>query len=300
MMTAPISCAIRSARDDLPDAVGPHITMNLRATIIADPNKKNLSSEILSSFANSFEDLTKIEVIQPNIAANIFYNGNHGTNPHGFDVIYQPSTINYQLLICDMESTIIDNEFLDEIAEHLGIGEKVADITKRAMNGELGFEESMHERIALVKGISNDELSEIVKAKLKYNKGAKELVQGCKAQGLHTMLVSGGFTFFTEIVAKELGFDEHFANELIFENDKLIGVKEPILGKESKLEILQNKIAELGIDISQTITMGDGANDLPMLKAAGLGVAYHAKPLVKKQISNQLNVADLDAVLYLL
>ena len=300
MMTAPIFCAMRSATADLPDAVGPHITMNLRATIIADPVKKNLSQEIIESFADSCEDLTKIEVTQAGWLANIYFNGNHGTAPVDCDLIVRPATLDFKLLICDMESTIIDNEFLDEIADHLGIGEQVANITKRAMNGELGFEESMHERIELVKDVSRETLLQLTKDRLAYNEGAKELIQGCNAKGIHTMLVSGGFTLFTEIVANELGFKEHFANELIFENEKLVGVQEPILGKESKLEILQKRSAEMRIDISQAITMGDGANDLPMLKAAGLGIAYRAKPLVKEEISNQFNIANLDGVLNLL
>lgn len=274
--------------------------MNFLATIIADPIKQNLSNEVIQSFADSCEDVSKIEVLQDGYAANIYFNGKQGTTPQGFDLIVRPQGADAKLLICDMESTIIKNEFLDEIADFMGIGEQVADITKRAMNGELGFEESMHERIALVKNVSRETLQQLAKDRLIYNEGARELVAGCKAAGIHTMLVSGGFTLFTEIVKNELGFDEHFANELIFEDDKLVGVEEPILGKESKLEILQSKSAELGITEAQTITMGDGANDLPMLNAAGIGVAYRAKPLVKEQISNQFNFANLDGVLSLL
>lgn len=281
------------------------MTMNLEldfglcATIIADPLKKNLTAQVIENFSNSCEDLQKIEVIQENIAANVYFKGRCGNKPQGFDVIIRNAANHPKLLLCDMESTIIKNEFLDEIANHLGIGEQVANITARAMNGELGFEESMHERINLVKGLKKSDILKLADERMVYNEGAKELIAGCKARGIKTILVSGGFTIFTEIVKNHLGFDEHYANELIFDGENLSGVKEPILGKEAKLEILKEQCKELGIEASQTITIGDGANDLPMLHAAGAGIAYRAKPIVKKEIENQFNYANLDGLLYL-
>lgn len=281
------------------------MTMNLDllATIIADPIKKNLTTEVIDSFANSCEDLERIEVIQENIAANVYFKGRledkTRKNLDGFDVIIRPASNYPKLLLCDMESTIIKNEFLDEIADHLGIGEQVADITARAMNGQLGFEESMHERINLVKGLTKSDILKLADERMIYNDGAKELIAGCREKGIKTILVSGGFTAFTEIVKDHLGFDEHYANELLFDGEKLSGVQEPILGKETKLEILNAKCQELGIKTSQTITIGDGANDLPMLHAAGTGIAYRAKPIVKKEIDNQFNFANLDGLLYL-
>jgi phosphoserine phosphatase len=214
------------------------------------------------------------------------------------DIFFVPQNNKpFKLLICDMESTIVDNEFLDEIADYLGIGEKVADITARAMNGELNFEEALKERINLINGLSLIEAKTILRTRLKYNPGAKEMVRKCKEQGIYTALVSGGFTMFTEAVKEELGFDEHRANTLVFDNEKLTGVTEPILGKEAKLEYLQNQCTKMGIDAAQVIAMGDGANDLPMLHAAGLGVAYVAKPKVKAEIFSRIDSGNLASLL---
>ena len=214
------------------------------------------------------------------------------------DIFFVPSGNKpFKLLVCDMESTIVDNEFLDEIADYLGIGEKVAGITARAMNGELNFEAALKERINLIAGLSLDEAKNILKTRLKYNPGAKEMVATCKAAGIYCALVSGGFTLFTQAVKEELGFDEHRANTLIFEQNKLIGVTEPILGKEAKLEYLEAQCQKLGISTSQAITMGDGANDLPMLHAAGLGIAYVAKPKVKAEIANRIDSGNLASLL---
>ncbi len=214
------------------------------------------------------------------------------------DIFFVPQNKKpFKLLVCDMESTIVDNEFLDEIADYLGIGNKVADITARAMNGELNFEAALKERIKLTAGLSYKEAQEILKTRLKYNEGAKEMVAKCKEAGLYCALVSGGFTMFTQAVKEELGFDEHRANTLVFENEKLTGVTEPILGKEAKLEYLQNQCTKMGIETSQAITMGDGANDLPMLHAAGLGIAYVAKPKVKAEIANRIDSGNLASLL---
>ena len=214
------------------------------------------------------------------------------------DIFFVPQNKKpFKLLVCDMESTIVDNEFLDEIADYLGIGSKVADITARAMNGELNFEAALKERIKLTEGLTLLEAKNILKTRLKYNPGAREMVAKCKEAGLYCALVSGGFTMFTEAVKEELGFDEHRANTLVFTNEKLTGVTEPILGKEAKLEYLEAQCAKMGIDLSQSITMGDGANDLPMLHAAGLGIAYVAKPKVKTEIANRIDSGNLASLL---
>ena len=152
-------------------------------------------------------------IITDGIAAEVEFGGKCPAKIDGFDVIVQERK-NIKLLVCDMESTIIDNEFLDDIAEHLGIGTQVAAITARAMNNEIGFEESLQQRMALVLGLRYDDAMNLMQEKLKYNGGARHLIDFCKANGIYTMLVSGGFTIFTEVVKDALGFDEHHANEL--------------------------------------------------------------------------------------
>lgn len=219
----------------------------------------------------------------------------------GLDIFFRPyPQHSFKLLVCDMESTIVNNEFLDEIADYMGVGQRVAEITARAMNGELNFEEALKERISLIQGLSQAEAETILQTRLKYNTGARDLILGCKAQGIYCALISGGFTMFTKAVKEEIGFDEHRANELLFSNGKLFGVGNPILGKEAKLEYLQKQVQKMGIDISQTITMGDGANDLPMLHAAGMGVAYVGKPKVKAEIYSQINSGNLSNLLFAL
>jgi len=217
------------------------------------------------------------------------------------DIFEVEQGTDYKLFISDMESTIIDNEFFDEIALQMGLGDKVADITARAMRGELDFTQSMHSRIELIKGVSKQQLLDIYHAKVKFNSGAHELLKNLKQRGVYTVLVSGGFTLFSQLVADELGFDKHYANILQFDSaDKLIGVQEPVLDRQSKLKIMRQTCAELGIGLNQAIACGDGANDLDMLSNCGLPIAYKAKPNVKKVISNQLNYTDLSCINLLL
>ena len=304
-MTASIFCAKYSASSDLPEAVGPVITINFAAmsfiaNIIAAPGKA-LKNETIQQIAQLL-DSVQIEICGDARTAKIVCARKIAISAeYGVDILYtSKENAPFKLLVCDMESTIISNEFLDEIADYLGIGKQVEEITARAMNGELNFQESLFARIELVKGLTLADAQKLITERLKYNPGAKELVQGCKGQGVHTMLVSGGFTIFTQVVADALGFHEHFANNLIFENGKLVGVAPPILGKEAKLAITTNKCAELGISLEQAITMGDGANDLPMLHAAGLGVGYFAKPKVKAEIFSQINHGSLATILEVL
>lgn len=206
-----------------------------------------------------------------------------------------------KLLISDMDSTMIHQECIDELADFVGKKAEVAAITERAMNGELVFEAALKERVVLLKGLPVSILQECFETKIRPMEGAKELVSAFKKQGGKAVLVSGGFSFFTERVAKLLGFDEHYANTLETAGGKLTGtVALPILGKEAKLAELKRQCGLLGIKPQNVLAIGDGANDLPMLKAAGLGVAFRAKPMVQAQANAKLNHAPLDALIHLL
>lgn len=201
------------------------------------------------------------------------------------------------LLVADMDSTMVTAETLDELAEFAGIKDKIADITARAMNGEIGFEDALKERIGLLAGLSMDAL-EKTWADIVFVGGAKTLVQTMKANGAYAILVSGGFKFFTAKVREVCGFDEDRANEFIFTDGKLTGVVEPILGREAKLASLIEKAAERQLPLSAAVAVGDGANDLDMIKAAGLGVAFHAKPVVSSQARVRVDHGDLTALLF--
>ena len=204
-----------------------------------------------------------------------------------------------QLLISDMDSTIIEQECIDELADAVGIKPQVATITARAMNGELNFEAALKERVALLKGLPEEQLQQVYDSRISYMQGAAELVATMKAHGATCWLVSGGFTFFTKRVAAKLGFDEDRSNTLIIKNGALAGeVAEPILGKEAKVEALMEACNQLGISTREALAIGDGANDLPMLMAAGMGVACHAKPNVQAAAQHAINHTDLRALLF--
>ncbi len=203
------------------------------------------------------------------------------------------------LLVADMESTIIENEMLDELADIAGIGEQIAAITKAAMNGELDFFAAIRERVALLRGLSEGALAQSAD-RIRIMPGARALVATMKADGAYCALVSGGFTWFTRRIRMELGFDEDRANILVIEEGQLAGtVAEPILGREAKLASLEELAAARGLDVAATIAVGDGANDLAMLGRAGYGVAYHAKPVVAAAAGIRVDHSDLTALLYL-
>ena len=219
----------------------------------------------------------------------------------GFDLAIQPARgRDKRLLIADMDSTMIGQECIDELAAEAGIGPRVADITTRAMNGELNFEEALRERVALLKGLPDAVIGRVLAGRITEAPGAATLVATMRARGAHTLLVSGGFTAFSGPVARRLGFDEHRANRLLAEDGRLSGqVAEPILGREAKVAALHEVSARLGLTPADAIAVGDGANDLGMLRLAGTGVALHAKPAVAAEADIRLDHADLTGLLYL-
>jgi phosphoserine phosphatase len=205
-----------------------------------------------------------------------------------------------RLLIADMDSTMIEQECIDELADAVGIKAEVAAITARAMNGELDFAQALRTRVELLKGLPRARMEEVRRERISFAPGGRALVQTMKAYGAYTSLVSGGFTFFADFIGKRIGFDEAMANILDFDGDVLAGtVSDPILGREAKLSRLQTLAAFHDIPLAATLAVGDGANDLDMIKAAGLGVALHAKPVVAAQAQVRIDHGDLTALLYL-
>ena len=204
-----------------------------------------------------------------------------------------------KLLVADMESTVIENEMLDELAAFLGLRDRIAAITARAMNGEIDFGGALKERVGLLKGLAVSKLDEAAR-RIRYTPGGATLVATMKKHGAHCALVSGGFTYFTAMVRRALGFDSDSANVLKHQDGRLSGtVEAPILGKEAKLATLQRLAAACRISTADAVSVGDGANDLPMLKAAGLGVAFRAKPAVAAEVGARIDHGDLSALLYL-
>jgi phosphoserine phosphatase len=204
-----------------------------------------------------------------------------------------------RMLCADMDSTIIGQECLDEVAKAAGIGPKVAAITERAMRGEVAFEGALKERIGLLGGFAEARLQDVLEKQITLTPGARTLAMTMRASGARTVLVSGGFDFFTTEVAKRAGFDVDYANSFIMRDGAIAGVAEPILGKDAKLKNMQDDATFNGIGMSEIMAVGDGANDLAMLKAAGIGVAFHAKPVVAAEADVQINHNDLTALLFL-
>lgn len=205
-----------------------------------------------------------------------------------------------RLLIADMDSTMIGQECIDELAAEVGLKEQVAGITARAMNGEIAFEPALIERVALLKGLPAAVVDEVIARRITLTPGGQQLIATMKAKGGYTALVSGGFTVFTGPIASRLGFDEHRANQLIEADGHLTGdVARPILGKQAKVDALEDIASWLGITPDEAMAVGDGANDLGMIQRAGSGVALHAKPTVAAQAKLRIDHGDLTALLYL-
>lgn len=203
-----------------------------------------------------------------------------------------------KLLLADMDSTIVTGETLDDLAEHAGIKDQVAEITRRAMNGKLDFQAAITERVGLLKGLETGALNDTLK-KIQISPGAQTLISTMRENGTYCVLVSGGFTFFTAAVSMQLQFHSHQGNELEIEDGKLTGnVKMPILDKTAKVAFLKEYMNRSNLKAEECITIGDGANDIPMLKMAGLGIGYKPKPAVAEEIDNLIIHGDLTAALY--
>jgi phosphoserine phosphatase len=216
------------------------------------------------------------------------------------DVVVQPRIDRRKkLFLADMDSTMIGQECIDELADFAGLKAHVAGITERAMRGEIAFEPALHERVALLKGLAVSVVDEVLKQRITLTPGGRELVATMRAHGAYTCLISGGFTLFTNPVAAMIGFQENRANELKVLDGKLTGeVAEPILGRTAKLATLIELRESFDLDNLDTLVVGDGANDLGMIEAAGLGVAYHAKPAVAAAAAARIDHGDLTALLY--
>ncbi len=215
-------------------------------------------------------------------------------------VVQEAETRRKKLLIADMDSTMIGQECIDELADEVGLKDKVSAITARAMNGEIAFEPALRERVALLKGLSLSVVGDVIANRITLTPGGPELIATMKANGYYTALVSGGFTVFTGPIATRLGFDENRANVLLENGGQLTGeVREPILGKQAKVDALEDIAARLGISTDEAMAVGDGANDLGMLQLSGSGVALHAKPAVAAEAKIRIDHGDLTALLYI-
>ncbi|GAB5447152.1 phosphoserine phosphatase SerB [Gymnodinialimonas sp.] len=219
----------------------------------------------------------------------------------GVDLVWQKAgDRKKRMLLADMDSTMIQQECIDELAAEAGVGDRVAKITARAMNGELDFEEALLERVGLLKDLPEATIATVLEKRITLMPGGATLLATMKAGGAHCALVSGGFTAFTSAIGAQLGFDEHHANTLLAQDGKLTGdVTRPILGRDAKVEALHRITKSLKIKPKDVLAVGDGANDLGMLQLAGTGVALHAKPVVQEQAKHRINHADLTALLFI-
>src|SRR5438309_7370700 len=322
MTTPPVFCASSSAKADLPLAVGPAIStallhpcepacMSLVATLICNPANPALDSTIVDGARAVLPSPGAAEWLFDEVAVDIPFTGSEdikavearlrqarGDLP--IDIVVQPQAARRKkLFLADMDSTMIGQECIDELADFAGLKAHVAAITERAMHGEIEFEPALRERVALLKDLPISVVDEVLAKRITPTPGGRELVMTMRANGAHTCLISGGFTLFTHAVAAMIGFQENRANELMVRDGKFSGeVAEPILGRATKLATLIELRESFDLDEIDTLVTGDGANDLGMIQAAGLGVAYHAKPAVAAAAAARIDYGDLTALLY--
>ena len=277
-------------------------------TLITTPNESTLDAALVDSLRNAWgggdanwlaidEAAEFVIPAAPDNQWDVWADLQQGC----VDLVIQPlEGRRKKMLLADMDSTMIRQECIDELASEAGVGAYVADITARAMNGELDFEAALIERVGLLKDLPEPMIAQVLEQRITYMPGGYELVNTMKANGAYAALVSGGFTAFTARVAAALGFDENRANTLLVADGKLTGdVARPILGKAAKVQALEEITARIGITPADVLAVGDGANDLGMLGLAGTGVALHAKPSVQAQCDVRINHGDLTALLYL-
>ena len=286
---------------------------NSVATLVSNPEAPAVSDALLSRIAQVLPRGAKVIRLDKQIAVDILFDAENDTvrqevrrriqamiREDAVDLIVQPTANRRKkLFIADMDSTMIGQECIDELADVLGLRDHVAAITERAMRGELDFEPALRERVALLKGLDHSMIGKVIQDRITITPGARTLVATLRAHGAYTALVSGGFTAFTGPISQSIGFEEHRGNALTILDGILSGeVKEPILGRAAKREALIDLRDMFSLDDIDTLAIGDGANDIDMIRAAGLGIAFRAKPVVAEAAHARLDHADLTGLLY--
>lgn len=284
--------------------------MTKTLTLISSLENSSLTEALVSKVSQVLE-VTEMRWLYPSVACDLNLQNTSDATETGaivknligdlpIDLVIQSSdNRRKKLFLADMDSTIIGQECIDELAAEIGVKEQVSKITEAAMNGEIDFEGALKDRVALLAGLEEAVVAKVLSNRITINQGAHEALAVMRAHGTHTALVSGGFTIFAKEIAGEVGFHEFHANELLSEDGKFSGeVAEPILGQQAKLDQLNRLATEKQISLSDTIAIGDGANDLPMLMNAGTGIAFHAKPSVAQQAKVVINHGDLSAILF--
>ena len=288
--------------------------MNLVVTLITSPERANITQRHIDQartildkagcaskapfwLAENISCDIEFDDTGPTRSLNVLQEGMKGLE---IDIVVQSqANRRKRLLLADMDSTIVVGETLDELASFAGLRDQVSAITERAMRGEIDFKRALRERVSMLKGLSADALENSLN-NTDLTKGASTLVKTMRANGAYTVLVSGGFSFFTQAIAKLVGFNEDRSNTMMIENGALTGeIAEPILDRDAKLETLKTLSTEKGIPLIDTMAIGDGANDLPMIQNAGIGVAFHAKPVVEEKAPAAIRFGDLTALLYI-
>lgn len=287
-----------------------HTVLTLVADHTATASMRNLTDDVIAKLALLDCELLDVSWLKEDLACDIAVNipelGETETALklesllQDVDYCLQPhENRRKRLFLADMDSTIITVECIDEIADFVGLRTEVSEITEKAMQGDLDFDDAFRARVSMLKGLQRHVLEQVYNERVSFTPGAKTLLETLTANGVYTALVSGGFTFFTSRVRASLGFHMDLSNELLFENDALSGIAaEPILNSQAKLDTLNRLIGEKSIDRSLSMAVGDGANDIPMIEAAGLGVSYHAKPKAAAAADAQIRYGDLTTLLY--